>query len=79
MFLRGFLMKEEFVQIKEGEDYITLNVLLKITGIISTGGQAKYYLQESPVLVNDILESRRGRKLYPGDVIKINEKKFVIK
>lgn len=64
-------MSEKIIKIKEGEDYLTLNVLLKITGIISTGGQAKCYLQENEVYVNDILENRRGRKLYPGDFVKI--------
>lgn len=64
-------MSEKIIKIKEGEDYLTLNVLLKITGIISTGGQAKYYLQENEVYVNDILENRRGRKLYPGDLVKV--------
>ncbi|MCR4660507.1 MAG: S4 domain-containing protein YaaA [Clostridia bacterium] len=71
-------MNRKIVRIKEGENYITLNVLLKLTNIISTGGEAKYYLQENEVLVNDILENRRGRKLYPGDVIKVEGKEFEI-
>ena len=71
-------MKRKVVKIKEGEAYITLNVLLKITDIISTGGQAKWYLQENEVLVNDELENRRGRKLYPGDVIKVEGQEFII-
>ena len=72
-------MKEKIIKIKEGEMYITLNVLLKISGIISTGGQAKYYLQENEVLVNGELESRRGRKLYPNDEIIVEGQKFIIK
>ena len=72
-------MKEKVIQIKEGEEYITLNVLLKLTNIISTGGQAKYYLQESPVLVNGVLEARRGRKLYEGDKIEVEGQTFIIK
>ena len=71
-------MNKEVVKIKEGEEYITLNVLLKITDIISTGGQAKYYLQTEEVYVNDVLENRRGRKLYPGDVIKADNRLFII-
>lgn len=71
-------MKQKVVKIKEGEEYITLNILLKITNIISTGGQAKWYLQENEVLVNGMLENRRGRKLYPGDVIKVEGQMFVI-
>ena len=71
-------MSKKVVRLKDGESYITLNVLLKITDIISTGGQAKYYLAENEVLVNDILENRRGRKLYPGDVVKVEGKEFEI-
>ena len=71
-------MEQKVVKIKEGEDYITLNILLKITNIISTGGQAKWYLQENEVLVNGVLENRRGRKLYPGDVIEVEGQTFII-
>lgn len=78
MYLQGFFMSKKVVRLKDGESYITLNVLLKITDIISTGGQAKYYLAENEVLVNDILENRRGRKLYPGDVVKVEGKEFEI-
>lgn len=78
MYLQGFFMSKKVVRLKDGESYITLNVLLKITDIISTGGQAKYYLTENEVLVNDILENRRGRKLYSGDVVKVEGKEFEI-
>lgn len=72
-------MSKQVVCVKDGENYITLNVLLKFTNIISTGGEAKYYLQNHEVLVNDILENRRGRKLYPGDVVKVEGHEFEIK
>lgn len=50
-------------------DHITLGQLLKIAGIIGTGGEAKFYLAETAVLVNGEPEQRRGRKLRPGDRI----------
>ena len=59
-------------------DYITLQQLLKIEDIISSGGEAKYYLQDNEVLVNGELENRRGRKLYPKDVIKVDNQEFII-
>lgn len=59
-------------------DYITLQQLLKIEDVISSGGEAKYFLAENEVFVNDELENRRGRKLYPGDVIKVLGKEFKI-
>ena len=67
------------VKIREDEEYITLNVLLKITGIISTGGMAKIYLAENDVYVNGEIENRRGRKLYRGDIVKLDKAEFLIK
>ena len=59
-------------------EYITLQQLLKIEDIISSGGEAKYFLSNNEVYVNGELENRRGRKLYPNDVIKVASKEFKI-
>ena len=72
-------MAKREVLIREDEQYITLNVLLKITGLISTGGEAKFFLVNNDVYVNKELENRRGRKLYRDDVIKVNNDEFIIK
>lgn len=64
--------------VKINTDYITLQQLLKMENIISSGGEAKYYLLEHEVYVNNELEQRRGKKLYSFDQIKIEEKEFVI-
>ncbi len=53
-------------------EFITLGQLLKFAGIISNGGEAKGYLEENQILVNDEPDNRRGRKLYPGTRILIN-------
>ena len=66
------------VKIRPDEDYITLNVLLKIEDIIETGGMAKNYLASNPVKVNGDLENRRGRKLYPSDLIEAEGKVYEI-
>ncbi len=50
-------------------EYITLGQLLKMTGIISTGGEAKFYLADTAVVVNGDDEQRRGRKLRAGDIV----------
>ena len=51
------------------EEYITLGQLLKVAGVIGSGGEAKAYLADTVVQVNGEPEQRRGRKLRPGDVI----------
>ena len=60
-------------------EYITLGQLLKIANIISSGGEAKYFLSCNKVLVNDIEDNRRGRKLYKGDKVVILGKEYLIK
>ena len=59
--------------IKIDRPFITLGQLLKEEGIIPTGGAAKWFLKEHDVRINDELENRRGRKLYPVDVVMIPE------
>lgn len=52
-------------------DYITLGQLLKMTNAISSGGMAKWFLEEHVVYVNGEVEQRRGKKLHNGDIINI--------
>ncbi len=72
-------MSQKEIKIRPDEEYITLNVLLKLADLISTGGMAKIFLQENDVFVNDELENRRGRKLYRGDVVKVGKQAFMVK
>ena len=69
---------EEEILINDSKELITLNEFLKLANIISTGGQAKWYLQENEVYVNDELENRRGRKLYPGMKVRVEGSTFLI-
>ena len=71
-------MVQKSIKLRKDEDFITLGVLLKLAGIIDTGGQAKWFLSENAVKVNGEDENRRGRKLYHGDVILVQNQSFLI-
>ena len=43
------------------EGNITLGQFLKTEGIIESGGQAKWFLQDFEVLINGQRETRRGK------------------
>lgn len=60
-------------------EYITLGQFLKFSSIISNGGEAKFFLDNNIILVNNIEEKRRGKKLFNGDIVEINKKKYEIK
>lgn len=51
-------------------EYITLGQLLKLTGVIGNGAEAKPFLAEHMCQLNGEDENRRGRKIRPGDVVK---------
>ncbi len=53
-------------------DHITLEALLKATGLASGGG-AKAVIAEGGVRVNGAAEVRRGRKLRAGDTVQVGE------
>jgi S4 domain protein yaaA len=55
------------------DDYITLQALLKETGIIQSGGAIKSFLSEYPVIFNGEPEKRRGKKLRVNDRISLPE------
>lgn len=50
-------------------DMIRLGQLLKLAGVVDSGGEAKAALQEGLVAVNGEIEDRRGRQLHDGDVV----------
>jgi S4 domain protein YaaA len=52
-------------------EYITLGQALKLADVVQSGGQAKFFIAEHEILVNGSKETRRGRKLYPGDHLTI--------
>jgi len=54
-------------------EFITLGQFLKYENIIESGGNVKFFLEEVPVYINNERDNRRGRKLYPGDVVAIDE------
>jgi len=58
--------------------YIKLDSFMKAVDAASSGGEAKFLITEGKVLVNGETELRRGRKLYPGDLVQVAEKRFLV-
>lgn len=66
-------LDEKYEEIEIDTEYITLGQFLKLTNIFDSGGMIKAFLQDRGVFVQDEVEHRRGRKLYPGDVVKVDD------
>jgi ribosome-associated protein len=54
-------------------DTIRLGQLLKLAGVVGTGGELKALLAETTVLVNGEPDARRGRQLHPGDTVRVGD------
>ena len=57
------------VKIKLREDFIKLGQALKAADLVSDGVEAKFVIQDGLVQVNGETDTRRGRKLYDGDIV----------
>jgi ribosome-associated protein len=68
------------MSIKEetGEPYIKLDQFLKWQQIAQSGGEAKMLIHNGYVEVNGEMELRRGRKLFPGDVVTIDDLSYEV-
>ena len=53
-------------------EYIKLQDLLKLAGVVYTGGEAKVLIQEGAVTVNGEVCTQRGKKLRPGDTATVD-------
>lgn len=71
-------MKTIIKEVKIVTEFIKLDQFLKYQGIVSTGGEAKFLINEGKVKVNGDIEYSRGRKLIPRDIIEYENDKFKI-
>lgn len=62
----------------EGREYIELKNLMKLASLVNSGGEVKMYCQNGEVLVNNEVETRRGRKLRVGDKVLFGIKQIEI-
>lgn len=57
---------------------LRLDQFMKLNNASETGGQAKVLIQGGQVKVNGQIETRRRRKLVPGDVVEVHGQTFVV-
>ena len=64
--------------IKLREDYIKLGQALKAAGLVESGVDAKFAVQDGLVKVNGQIETQRGKKLVYGDKVEYDGETIVI-
>ena len=61
------------------DEYIKLGQALKLAGLVGSGVDAKMVIADGLVTVNGEVETRRGKKLYPGDYFEFEGEEVTVK
>lgn len=64
--------------IKIRDEFIKLGQAMKLAGFVDSGVEAKIDIQEGLVKVNGNVETQRGKKIYPGDVIEYDARQVKV-
>ena len=65
-------------KVKISTEFIKLDQFLKWLAIVDSGSQAKQVILDGRVKVNDEVETRRGRKIYPEYKVEIFDKTYIV-
>ncbi|MBN3491051.1 RNA-binding S4 domain-containing protein [Acholeplasma equirhinis] len=60
-------------------EFITISQLLKVLDYIGSGGESKFFLLENEVLLNEAVVFEKKKKIFRGDIVKINSKRYLMK
>ena len=73
--IKVLLMKE----IKVTNEPIELYKLLKFSGLVQSGGEAKVIIADEQVLINGNIETKKRKKIVAGDVISYQDEQFTVR
>ena len=71
-------MENKDISVVIHTEFIKLEAALKLANAVATGGEAKNYILDELVTVNDEICTMRGKKLRPGDRFAFEGRTYVI-
>ncbi|HOU09949.1 MAG TPA: RNA-binding S4 domain-containing protein [Clostridiales bacterium] len=69
-------MERETADVLITTGFIRLDAFLKLCASVSSGGEAKHFIQNGAVSVNGQICTQRGRKLTAGDTVRFGGKTY---
>jgi ribosome-associated protein len=68
----------ETIKLREQDEFIKLGQALKAAGLVESGVEAKDVILDGLVSVNGEVDTRRGKKLYDGDIVEYDGEQIKI-
>ncbi len=65
-------MTNQTFTLNQGEEFITLDTLLKLMRLVNSGGEAHTFIKNGDVLVNDVVALEKRKKIRLGDKVNFN-------
>jgi ribosome-associated protein len=65
-------------KVKIDTEYIKLEQMMKFSGIVGSGSDAKVLIANGEVSVNGNTELQRGKKLRAGDIVEFEGQSYII-
>lgn len=65
-------------KVKISTEFIKLDQFLKWIAVVDSGSEAKEVILDGKVKVNDEVETRRGRKIYPEYKVEVFNKTYIV-
>lgn len=65
-------------KIKINTEFIKLEALLKYASLVNSGGEAKMFIQDGKVSVNDEVCTMRGKKIRSGDKVSFGGNEVIV-
>ena len=78
MKIKVKVAEKKRVPVKITTENIRLDAALKLSNAVSTGGQAKWIIQDSLVKVNGEICTMRGKKMRNGDIAQLDDNKVQV-
>lgn len=69
---------EQITQVNIREAPVELYKILKMENLAASGGEAKYMIADGQVMVNGEIETRKRKKILPGDIVEFAGNRFQI-
>ena len=63
-------------EIEISQEPIELYKILKFENLVGSGGEAKHFITEGQVLLNGMVETRKRKKIFSGDVVEFGGEKI---
>ena len=70
---------EKLKEIKINTEFIKMPQLLKLANVISQGSDAKFYVQQGDIFLDNVVVHELRKKVYPGSIVTAKVNNEIIK